>query len=827
MSRAFRVPVHARLLPAFALCAALAPGARAATVCAGDANAIMAAITTWRGMDSGDMTIKVVQGTYALPGSGFLDQNGAASLSILGGYKPGTNCAQRVLDAPNTVLDGGNAGSVNWSFGLKGDITLEGLTFAHMRRGLTLYQNDFEDGTGHTFAVRYSIFRDFQVDDSIGSVMGGIYIDGTGDGGSATVSFKNNLVHDITMLTAARPPVAVISGNDASATVAYNTFTSLSGPVQVEVYQPSNAGAAFLVNNILWNGAATAFTVNGFYTGPYASYNIMGPTVGTLLSNTANVNADPKFVDAANHDYHLQNTSPAVNSGGPSNLVIGGYPSRDLDGGARVVGSKIDRGAYESAVDDLNDFKVTSTLDASHATNPNVNCNAGSTTCTLREAMIRANSNAGASKISFGIACPSLLQLGSTLPDITSDVTIDGYTNPGATMNSSYAGFDANLCVYVNGNGAAARAIHTTSGGRVTVQGLGFAGFTSEAVLIDAGTGHSVSGNQFGGIAFAAANQNAIRVTGAAGTVFIGGYDSPAVRNLIVNAVSTGITIDSTAGKSSVGNNLIGIGPDGHTTNGNGIGVYVFNSPGNVIEYNNIGGNTGAGIVLAGPSTHDTIVQYNRIGYATDDTTLAQNGGAAVQLTFGATGNLIGASGNGTGGGNLINSVTSGVQFTASAGSGNRVLANAPFIAGGAGVPIDLGAIGPTPNDGSDLDGGPNSTQNYPVVMNAFRTPTAEWIEVSLDTIAGDSFRLDLYWDTCCSGLGSPPRGSSRKYVARSGTPVTNGVGHSHQWIKLAPLTGSLGAISATATSAAGDTSEFGPYAAESGDMVFRDDFDH
>jgi hypothetical protein len=38
---------------------------------------------------------------------------------------------------------------------------------------------------------------------------------------------------------------------------------------------------------------------------------------------------------------------------------INGLPSRDLDGGERVVGSNMDRGAYETDVDDRTTFIVT------------------------------------------------------------------------------------------------------------------------------------------------------------------------------------------------------------------------------------------------------------------------------------------------------------------------------------------------------------------------------------------------------------------------------------------------------------------------------------
>ena len=51
----------------------------------------------------------------------------------------------------------------------------------------------------------------------------------------------------------------------------------------------------------------------------------------------------PLFVDQAGGDFHLQPTSPCINSGGNS-YVVGSY---DLDGNARIQGGTVDVGAYE------------------------------------------------------------------------------------------------------------------------------------------------------------------------------------------------------------------------------------------------------------------------------------------------------------------------------------------------------------------------------------------------------------------------------------------------------------------------------------------------
>jgi len=461
-------------------------------------------------------------------------------------------------------------------------------------------------------------------------------------------------------------------------------------------------------------------------------------------------------------------------------------------------------------------FSVTTTADNGN--------NASPTPGSLRWAIVHADAATGSASIIFNLSsCPALLSLTSNaLPDITNDVTIDGYTQNGSTPNAFTIGFNATLCIFLNGGGSFPWAFHTSGGGRVTLRGFGLAGFTDAAIRLDAGDGNLIYGNQIGGIPFTAQNNDGIRISGTAKNSHVGYFTDPAANDLIIGNTGTGVYIDGASGGNTVASSLIGVGADAKTGDGNNLGIYVFDSSGNVIEYNIVSANTTQGMILAGPTTTGTLVQGNYIG-ETYNGPHASNGTQGVQVTFGAHDNTIGADTPGNGGNTIYALADADVWITPSAGTGNAVLANWEMYSGVA-LPVDLGAPGPTSNDAGDSDTGPNNLQNYPTILNAYRADVgAEWAEGVIDSTPNTNFRIDVYWAPCCSA-----RGNATYYAGGGASGVTNASGHGHFWIKL-PLVAypSVGGLGATATSASGDTSETGVPAPEVlGEMIFRDDFE-
>jgi hypothetical protein len=557
----------------------------------------------------------------------------------------------------------------------------------------------------------------------------------------------------------------------------------------------------------------------------YSTYK----TAAGAFTDIANLNSNPKFVGGGN--YHLETAtlpiSPAIDHG--TTGVVGGVPSTDIEGNPRPFGIDADQGAYESAYDGGSDFVVTSNGDGSHANTPGVNCNTNSTTCTLREAIVRANASPTAARIRFQISsCPTQIVLGSPLPSITGKVTIDGTTQSGWTANSNFAGFNANLCVLLNGAGSRTWALHVgpaSANARLTVAGLMFGGFTDAAIKLEGGSHHAIRGNQFGGIFLVLNSKDAIRVTGNAGTTYIGGYNNTAVYNLIGGSSEAGIYLDNPTGASVIAGNVIGIAADGIGGLGNGIGVFINNSPNNILQYNLIGDNTSYGVEIdAAPGN---VLQDNLVGVTAGGAN-AGNGNAGVFL-FGSNAhdNVIGASAGTSIGGNTIgNNGAAGVYLTNSAGAGNRIVANS--IRNNSGIAVDLGASGPTANDVFDGDTGSNDLQNYPVPTYAVRTASNEVVEGILDSFndSGAGFRIDFYYSQACTLLGSPARGDASQYLGWT-MAYADLSGHAQFSVALpAPNGGpALGYVSATATAPDGSTSEIGECHAELPDLIFKDGF--
>lgn len=798
--------VRLRLLKSLMLLAGLwlPPQGRAGDFCVDTVAELVSAVNQFESVADGlTLSIKVVQGTYVvgtqLDGAYYADGR-SVGIKLLGGYTAG--CAGRVLNPANTVIDGNNVGGA-FHFSLSGDANalFQGLTFTRFVSDSQVVRLALGSGTSDEahLAIRHCRF--------VGN--SGINIARIS---GAQVRFVNNVVAGNTVpaneaaVVLEYTPLADTGIAANNNTIAHNGAGR--GLKLEDVIEPS-ARTSEINNNLLWGHGGADLDLSTFDSLAnilFVNGNTIADSVGLIPPGSGNNATNPQFVNVAALNFRTALNSPAQNSG--IGYQTYGIPEKDLDGNNRVIGSGIDRGAYESTVDNGTTAFVTNTADNGSNASPSPG--------SLRAAIKAANAAGGPYRINFaiGTTCPQIIQMNTTMLDVTGKVTIDARTQNGWNGNSGYGHFDASLCVVLNGSGSTPYAFRVPAGAAnasLAVHGLMMGGFSDAAIRLEDGRDHRISGNQFGAIPFVASNASAVRVTGASSGAFIGGFDDTAAVNLIAGSSSAGVFLDNAQGGSTVANNVIGFQTDGITQGGNQIGIYVFNSPGNVLRNNYIGWSDSTGVTLSGASSVGNIVQENFIGY---DWTygLPGNGSAGVSVIFAAHDNTIGAPLSANYGGNLIGrNLGPGVWISPSGGAGNRVLANQFFD--NQFVDVDLGATGPTANQPGNPGTGPNRAQNHPLLGQAVRGNAANpavSISGTLHSAPSSGYRIDVYLASSCDGSAAG-RGTAEVFLGRS-TVNTNVLGDaSFQFLLPGNPPLNLDQVTATATSTAtGDTSEIG-----------------
>jgi len=103
-----------------------------------------------------------------------------------------------------------------------------------------------------------------------------------------------------------------------------------------------------LKNNIVWAEAKTVYADAPFDESNNIYWNTAGAPFIQLKGSSMSPSsrkANPKFVNPQAGDFHLQPTSPAINSG--SAIVVAAGYSTDIDGKAIPQGAGMDIGAFE------------------------------------------------------------------------------------------------------------------------------------------------------------------------------------------------------------------------------------------------------------------------------------------------------------------------------------------------------------------------------------------------------------------------------------------------------------------------------------------------
>lgn len=403
--------------------------------------------------------------------------------------------------------------------------------------------------------------------------------------------------------------------------------------------------------------------------------------------------------------------------------------------------------------------------------------------CTLRDALIGANLMPDPDVINFNIPAGQCTGPGGAcvivplalLPQITTAISIDGYSQSGATPNSHAPslGLGSNAVLKIELDGTSVPEfcgdglIINAPSQVVTIRGLAIHHYCGGIVTFGPGdASYRISGNFIGLRADGspAPRGNIVGIGIQGGSVIVGDTSAPAAGiNVISGNIAQGISIQSIPTLSSllVAGNLIGTAPNGVTALGNGLqgiaastsaaiaGIYIGGDQPD--ERNVISGNVQDGIrfectATVGNCFDGALVRGNYIGPGADGSVLG-NIGNGINLTAMDAGRVT-IGGTNLGDGNLI-AYNGGNGILATFGGVGRASFLRNDIHDNGQLGIDLGGDGRTANDSGDGDTGPNGRLNFPT-FTSYSAPggNSAVINVLLGTpdIGGNyPARVDFY----------------------------------------------------------------------------------
>jgi CSLREA domain-containing protein len=353
-------------------------------------------------------------------------------------------------------------------------------------------------------------------------------------------------------------------------------------------------------------------------------------------------------------------------------------------------------------------------------------------TCTLRAAIQQTNATPGADVIQFNVPGTGVhtIQPGTALPTITEAVSIDGYSQPGASPNTLAVGSNALLLIEIDGsllgNGSGGAGLDITGGGSA-VRGLVIHHFRiGSAIRLSSNGNNVVAGNFIGtdptGSTAALNGSFPVGIGVTSDNNLIGGT-APADRNLVAGMYFFGYPGGSGKGIDLAGNgnvvrgNLIGTNAAATASLQNYDGIFVSSGmhtiggampgAGNVISGNFRWGIT----LLPAPVGKQTTIQGNFIGTDGTGTAALPNG----------PGDLYG--GGGIGGGGIIGGATmpgSSCVAPCNLISGNSrggLQVGFPSTILGNFIGTDVTGIAPIPNqlgiDVGNVSGGPTTIGQF------------------------------------------------------------------------------------------------------------------
>ena len=431
----------------------------------------------------------------------------------------------------------------------------------------------------------------------------------------------------------------------------------------------------------------------------------------------------------------------------------------------------------------------------------------------LRKAIDDANALFGADTIAFNIPGAGIHTITPTtpLPQITETVFIDGYTQPGASVNTDPVATNAVILIELDGSTAGGHGLSIGHIADSVIRGIAIGNWSVGVRPTGAGTAIKgcFIGTDASGTIARPNGQGLGPFNGGTGMI-VGGTD-PADRNLISG---NGFGVYLLDGGPIIQGNLFGTDASGEAALPNtdtAIVCATANEAGATIggtapgARNVISGNA-RGIWISQNGSIN-VIQGNLIGVTASGTAPLGNGDA-IFTNVGGNGAVIG--GIGPGEANVIaHNSSRGVVLTSNGGSGNVIRGNA--IHDNAALGIEIGTDGPNFNDPLDADGGANQRQNFPIVREIEHLgPQGEGstrVVGKLHSVPSTTFDLDFYANPACSNF---PREFIEGEIYLGSSQVTTDAGGDASFDEMFPIVTEPGTrIAVTATDPAGNTSEF------------------
>lgn len=576
-------------------------------------------------------------------------------------------------------------------------------------------------------------------------------------------------------------------GTNAEGTAAIPSGVPPNNAGEAGVHVQSNGntirGNVISGNNVgigIFNSFAAGNVIQGNLVGTDAAGNaaLGNAQGGIVIGSSGNTIGGTRAVD---RNVVSGNGGDGINLSGPSNRVEGNYIGTNAAGTVALPNA-------QNGVDLIN-----------FGGSPDGTVIGGN--------LISGNSNAGIATNSF--FGPSQIS-GTTIQGNLIGTDASGTAAlPNGSQGVQLQGTAATL---IGGTTAAARNVISGNGGGVFV----FDGCTGTTILgnyvgTDA-TGAAPLGNAAAGVGMfgtaadtviggAAAGAGNVISANVVGIEVFAGPDLPTGTTIQGNRIGT-----DAAGLQALGNTLGGIGIDSGATNL----VIGGTAPG---AGNEIGGND-PGINLG--QVVGAIVEGNDIGTSTSGTPLPNRDGGVVNGGGDNTieSNMIAWNGgdgigdwNSSGGdtiesNRIFSNAGSGVEVDS--GTGTTISRNSIFSNGAlGGIGIDLGGDGVTLNNCCGHVG-PNDFENFPVLTSTVDSPSSLVVKGTIDTSSPQTAVLEFFANPVPTPGGDSSGYGQGAVFLGTASPAANG-SFSVTFAAVAP--GTL--ISATATDAAGNTSEF------------------